>query len=277
MIVSCFVLACLAQAPSSEDLVKQATAAWAKNESARAFELVSRAIDVDPKNSRALRIRAAFHEAKGAFPDGIRDWTSVLKLDSTETEAYHARGCLHFKAGQVAESLADFDVYLQKRPERRKEHWQRGISCYYAGRFDEGRRQFEVYQDFDDADVENAVWRFMCMVRSDGLAKAQGGMLKIGDDRRVPMRDIYELYRGKKTPDDVLAAAVRGDLEPALKSRQLFYAHLYLGIWFDLLGDRVKALDHLNKAANDYRIDHYMGDVARVHRDLLANAKAEKR
>jgi len=91
------------------------------------------------------------------------------------------------------------------------------------------------------------------------------------------MRDIYELYRGKKTPEDVLAAAVRGDLEPALKSRQLFYAHLYLGIWFDLLGERAKALDHLNKAANDYRIDHYMGDVARVHRDLLANAKVEKR
>ena len=30
-------------------------------------------------------------------------------------------------------------------------------------------------------------------------------MLKIGDDRRVPMRDIYEMYLGRKTADDVLA------------------------------------------------------------------------
>ena len=123
---------------------------------------------------------------------------------------------------------------------------------------------------FDDADVENAVWRFMCMVRSVGLEKAQAEMLKIGDDRRVPMRNIYELYRGKTTPEAVLAAAVKGEPGPELKSRQLFYAHLYLGIWFDLLGERAKALDHLNKATDDHRIDHYMWDVARVHRDRLA-------
>ena len=133
----------------------------------------------------------------------------------------------------------------------------------------EGRRQFEGYQDYDSADVENAVWRFMCMVRSDGLKKAQDSMLKIGDDRRVPMRGIYELYIGKTTPDAVLAAAVKGELKSELKNQQLFYANLYLGIWFDLLGERAKALDHLNKAADDHRIGHYMWDVARVHRDWL--------
>jgi hypothetical protein len=111
------------------------------------------------------------------------------------------------------------------------------------------------------------------MVRGEGLKKAQADMLKIGDDRRVPMRDIYDLYIGKKTTADVLAAAVKGDLKSEQKNRQLFYAHLYLGIWFDLLGDRAAALEHLNKATDDHRIGHYMWDVARVHRDRLAGMK----
>ena len=36
-------------------------------------------------------------------------------------------------------------------------------------------------------------------------------------------------------------------------------------------GDAARALAHLNKATDDCRINHYMWDVARVHRDLLKN------
>ena len=34
-------------------------------------------------------------------------------------------------------------------------------------------------------------------------------------------------------------------------------------------GDKAKALEHMTEAAGKYRIDHYMGDVARVHEELL--------
>lgn len=276
MLLTCLLSLSLAQAPSSNDLLKEATAAWAKKDPARAIELATKAIVADPKNTRAYTVRAAMYEAQGAYANGVRDLSKVIELDPKDAGAYHERGSLNFKANRPAESLADFDVYLKMRPDRRPSHWQRGITCYYAGKFDEGRKQFEVYQDFDNADVENAVWRFMCMVRTVGLEKARTEMLKIGNDRRIPMRDIYELYLGKKTPDDVLASAIKGDLDPELKNRQLFYAHLYLGIWFDLIGERAKALDHLNKAADDHRIGHYMWDVARVHRDVLAAANGKK-
>ena len=102
----------------------------------------------------------------------------------------------------------------------------------------------------------------MCMARKDGIDKARKAILKIGNDKRVPMRQVYDLFKGDLKTDDVLKAA---KTDP-----QLFYAHLYVGIYFDLLGDKKQALAHLNKAADDYRIEHYMGDVARIHRDLLA-------
>src|SRR5262249_47544074 len=138
------------------------------------------------------------------------DFTKVIELEPKETDAYHQRGCVQFKAGKIKESIADFDKYLELVPARKISHWQRGISYYYAGHYDDGRRPFEGYQDFDSNDVETAVWRFMCMVRSDGLEPARKAMLKIGNDTRVPMKEVYDLYLGKLKPEDVLKAAAAG-------------------------------------------------------------------
>ena len=159
-------------------------------------------------------------------------------------------------------------MYLDKNPKRKPEHWQRGISCYYAGKHDEGRKQFEGYQNFDSNDVENAVWRFMCQAKKDDIAKCRKDMLKIGDDQRVPMKEVYDLFMGKVEPKDVIAAAkdrktVRDQDSP------LFYAHLYLGLYFETMGDKKQALEHLNKATDEYPHRRYMWDVGRVHREVL--------
>lgn len=235
-IACCLVLACTlpASAQTAAGPVHEATAAADAGKSEAALALLDKAIASDPKNA----------------------------------DAYQQRGVLHFKLGEVEASIRDFDRYIELRPKEKVRHWQRGISYYYAGRYDDGRRQFEGYQDFDSNDVENAIWRFMCMARKDGMAKARAAMLKIGDDRRVPMRQVYDLFKGDLKPDDVLAAARAGNPPKAQLRSRLFYAHLYVGIYYDLLGDRKQALANLDRAVEN-RIDHYMGDVARVHRDLL--------
>jgi lipoprotein NlpI len=187
------------------------------------------------------------------------------RIINTLANTHQHLGIAHFKAGKIQESIDEFDRQIELDPDAKISHWQRGISYYYAGRYDDGRRQFEGYQDFDSNDVENAVWRFMCMTRKDGIDKARKAILKIGNDKRVPMRQVYDLYKGDLKPEGVLNAA-KAD-------RELFYAHLYVGIYFDLLGDKKQAFEHLNKATEDYRINHYMWDVARVHRDLLIKDK----
>jgi lipoprotein NlpI len=215
------------------------------------------------------RQRAQKDDAAGKYAEAIALFTKALELDPANAMTWHLRGCAQFKAGKIAESIADFDKYIELVPKAKVSHWQRGISYYYAGRWDDGIAQFEGYQTYDSNDVENAVWRFMCMARKDGLAKARKEILKIGDDKRVPMRQVYDLYAGKLKPDDVLAAAKADDPGKELLSRQLFYAHLYVGIYHELEGNKKLALEHLQKAGEDHRIGHYMWDVARVHRDLL--------
>ena len=52
--------------------------------------------------------------------------------------------------------------------------------------------------------------------------------------------------------------------------------HLYLGLYYEATGDGRLALEHLTKAADDHPFPHYMGDVARVHRDLLRKQAKKK-
>jgi lipoprotein NlpI len=282
-VIAFFAMAPQLSAQSPDELVKEAAAAWGRKDQEKALALLEQALKKSPDNEAALYLRGSLHDARAdkltgqavldAYAAGEKDFNRLLELNPKEADAYHSRGCLRFKLGRVDASLADFDKFLELRPERRASHWQRGISCYYAGKYAEGIKQFEGYQDFDANDVENAVWRFLCQAKKDGLAKAQQAMLKVGPDRRVPMLEIYDLYRGTRKIDEVLAAANADASSAAAKNRQLFYAHLYLGIWHDLLGDRPRALEHLGKATDEYRIPHYMWDVARVHRDRLKETK----
>ena len=76
-----------------------------------------------------------------------------------------------------------------------------------------------------------------------------------------------ELFsEGKCEPAAVLAAAEQGEGES--RRNQLCYAHLYLGLYFEALGDAARAREHIAQAAGPFRMDHYMGKVAVMHAKL---------
>ncbi|HEY7153903.1 MAG TPA: tetratricopeptide repeat protein [Gemmataceae bacterium] len=258
-----------ARSDTSEEYRQQAMKALAQKDTEKALELAGKAIAADPKDARGYLLRGVVHEAARRHAEAIADFTRCLERDPKNARAFDHRGSEQFKLGRIKESLADFDKFLALEPKAASGHWKRGISLYYAGRYDDGRKQFEGYEKVDTNDVENAVWHFLCNARRLGIDKARERMLKIGKDRRVPMMDVYDLYRGKLKPADVLAAAEAGDMPAELRKQQLFYAHLYLGLYYDVLGDQRKALEHMTLAEGKYRIGHYMGDVAHVHAELL--------
>lgn len=239
------------------------------DETDRALELASKAVKLAPGNAQVRYVRATVYAERKMHQEAIADCTAALKLDPRAASALNLRGSEYFKQGRIQESVADFDRYVELKPEAMPAHWQRGISLYYVGRYEDGVKQFKAYEQKDTNDVENAVWHFLCLARKEGVAKARRAMLKIGRDQRVPMMAIYDLYAGKATPDEVMKAVKEGDPKGAELKKRLFYAHLYLGLYAEVSGDRKKALEHMTEAAEKYRIGHYMGDVAKVHRDLL--------
>jgi lipoprotein NlpI len=257
-------------------LLAKARAAIQKKNTDEALTLLDKALERDPKHTDSLLLRAAVREARDEYDKAIVDLSRVLELQPKAAEVYNHRGSVRFKAGQIKESIEDFDHFLEFEPDQKPRHWQRGISLYYAGRFDEGRQQFDAYQTTDTKDVENAVWHFLCVARKDGVEKARASILKIGDDRRVPMRQIYDLFAGTAKAADVLETVEQGKPTPKELNARRFYAHLYLGLYAEVNGDKKVALEHLTKATDEYRIGHYMWDVARIGRNRLSESPTKK-
>lgn len=192
----------------------------------------------------------------------------LLKKDSSVAIAYYVRGQENFRVGNIKRSVADFDKYVELEPKAESRQWERGISYYYAGEYEKGAKQFELYQTYHDQDVENSVWRYLCVAATEGVETAKKNMLPIENDRRVPMKQIYDLYRGQASPEDVLKAVEAGDPLAKEKNQREFYAHLYLGLWYQAADKRELAKQHILEAEK-HKINHYMWDVAHIHADLL--------
>ncbi|MBM4005616.1 MAG: tetratricopeptide repeat protein [Planctomycetes bacterium] len=206
----------------------------------------------------------------GPSADAVAKLDQLLGLEPENARAFYIRGRENFRLGRVKEAVADFDRYVKLAPDAEPRQWERGIALYYAGEYARGARQFELYQTFDNRDVENSVWRFLCMAREQGVEKARAVMLPIKNDPRVPMMQVFELYRGTIEPEQVLRTARDGDPAPEVLAARLFYADLYLGLYFEATGDTDQARKYIELAADKklqhaQRINGYMWDVASIH------------
>ena len=110
------------------------------------------------------------------------------------------------------------------------------------------------------ADVENAAWHFLCVARAESPQQARTALLPVGDDPRPPMRQIYQMLRGEVAPEAVIKAASRG-------ASARFYAHLYVALYAEAVGDVRAAREHITEAAKPEYTDAggYMQTVARIH------------
>jgi len=170
------------------------------------------------------------------------------------------RAVVEFEAGRFTESAVLFDRLAAAVPDRAAHLWQRGIALYYAERYADCRRQFELHRTVNPDDVENAAWHFLCVARAESPAAARAALLPVGPDSRPPMREVYEMFRGTLTAEQVLAAA-------GAQTGAQFYARLYIGLFFEARGMTDQSLPQLRLAADDRFKDvgGYMQMVARVH------------
>jgi lipoprotein NlpI len=183
----------------------------------------------------------------------------LAQRSGANAQAVLERAVADFRAGRVAESVAGFDRVAEMAPSIAPELWQRGIALYYVGRYRDCRAQFELHRTVNPDDVENAVWHFLCVARAESPERAKAAMLPVGPDSRVPMREIYRMFRGEISPESVLVAA---DNQPLAR----FYAALYVGLYHEAHGVE-RASFYIADAADDRyaMVAGYMNTVAKVH------------
>lgn len=264
-----------ARADEPPATLDQAVLAWRQGKTDQALQQLNAIIKAQPELWQPYYVRGLIHAGKRQYEQARSDFSAAIEREPNQAALYDQRGSVAFCQGEIEQSIRDFDRAIELDAGRERGHWKRGISYYYAGEYARGQKQFEVYQTYDDSDVENAVWRFLCMVPQTGLKKAQQDILRVGPDRRVPMREIYELYAGRLEPDDVLKAARAGEPDEQTLHQRLFYAHLYLGLYYEVIGKTELARREM-EAAEARKIGHYMWDVAHVHAQRMKKAAAKE-
>jgi tetratricopeptide (TPR) repeat protein len=192
----------------------------------------------------------------------LQRWNEIIRNQPNNPNAYIQRGMFYFKLAKIEESIQDFDTAEKLDSKITPYLWQRGLSYYYAQRFAEGAKQFEIDLTVNSQDVEETVWRYLCIARLSGVTEARNSLLPVKNDSRKIMRSVYDLFAGNCTTDDVLNV---GKLQ-GVKGN--FYSHLYLGLYYEAENNLELAQEYIVKAADNYKIDDYMWYLAVVHKTV---------
>ena len=131
--------------------------------------------------------------------------------------------------GKFAEAEADYKKMSALKPDLDASHWRLGIAMYFAQHPEDAAAQFDRYHSFDNVDRENGIWRYLSHRAAFGKEKAREQLLKYEKDDRPPFREVYQLFEGTMTADQVLQS-ISPDLPESSRRSRLFYAHLYVGL-----------------------------------------------
>lgn len=243
--------------------------------------------DVEGKEDPAEQVNQLNQEALKAFglenyEQAVEASTKMYELGVRNIPFLMDHGTRCFAAGKMDKAVEVYDEAIRLRPSIEPQLWQRGLALYYADRFDDGAKQFETHQTVNSQDVENAVWHLLCVARVSSVDEARKKLIPITQDTRVPMSQIYEMFAGRMTPEKVLARAQKETATVKSGSQQqkyqLYHAHLYTGLYHEMLKDPIAAKTSLTKAAeiNPLRKTDFMGQVARVHLKLRETVAPRK-
>ncbi len=229
----------------------------------------------DVKLTRSvLRDQVASDYRLGQFESALKGAKRLANENTDAVDDQLLLGEVAFAAGDMDASIAAYDKVIQWRPELQPRLWQRGLALYYAGRFEDGVEQFEVHQTVNSQDVENAVWHLLCAAKVATPQEAAKKMIQVKRDSRIPMKAVFELFAGRSKPEDVFVAAKKTSVRVRQGSAefrlQQYYAHLYVGLYLEMIGNRQQALEEMKKAdrVNPLSKSNLMGNVAHVHLQL---------
>lgn len=196
---------------------------------------------------------------------------AIVKKHPSEPAAWLLAGDIYLRAGDYKKAIVQFKRYIQRHPEDEADLWQHGIALAMDGQYEEGRKLFELHRTVNPNDVENALWHFYCVAKSSNAEKARAGLLPAPGDRRAPMEELLQLYRGETDEAAVRAAIAQFPIGTRGHDSATFYGELYLAMHADSLGNRKRALELAEKAASAKDVN-YMTDVGRVYYFALRDA-----
>ncbi|WP_437230022.1 tetratricopeptide repeat protein [Planctomicrobium sp. SH661] len=186
-----------------------------------------------------------------------------------------ARGDVLMFLGRFSEAVADYQEMIKLDPAQDASHWRLGIALFYDGKAEQAAAQFDRYHTFDQIDRENGIWRYFSHHKAHGKDAARKQLLKYEKDDREPFGDLYRLFSGDRTSQQILKQIGTDEIPAIERQKRMFYAELYIGL-NDVLENRPdSAKQHLRAAVENpwpQRAGYgpnYMWHVGRLQLQLL--------
>jgi lipoprotein NlpI len=202
----------------------------------------------------ALRLRAgddvAYYDrgnsyaALGKHQQAIADYDAALRIKPDYQPAYFNRGNSYQAIGRYIEAIADYDVAIKLKADDLNAYAGRGYVRFYLGRYAAAADDF---QHGMESEPYRALWRYLSRARAgqnDTRELALNTVVKL--DRDVWPGAIIALYLGQVAPQQVLAAAAKGDERK--QREQSCEASFYLGEHALLRVEIAEAQRYLRKA-----------------------------
>lgn len=264
---------CRAGAQEDVRLLQDAIASLRSGDAASAAELASGQIEASAEpNPTAFWIRAQARTHLEEYAGAAQDYQRLAEMEPNSARISLDLGAARFRNGDMAGSVAAFEHVAELEAHSRAQLWQLGISQYYARDFAGCTDLFELHRTVNPQDVENSVWHFLCVAATRGFDAASTGLIPIDRDGRVPMMEVFALFGGSGSVQEVLDAAERATSSGSGTGPE-FYAHLYLGLYYEAAGDAANSRTHIAKAVQLKQSGNYMWQVARVHQELRARSE----
>lgn len=227
----------------------------------------------EAKKENSLKKASEFIQAAGAaynagkLDEAVKNAEAARAAAPDDASVQQTAGQVLFLSGKVAESLPCFERANQLDATLAPHNWQRGVALGCAGKFKEGADQFGQHHEVNPDDVENSAWYFLCVAKTKGKAAALQTLIPSRGDSRQPMMSVLKMLQGTLAPEEVLVAAKANTKEGPERKTAMFYGFLYVGLYYDSIGESEKAASALDSSITFAQKD-YMGRTAQIYREL---------
>lgn len=110
----------------------------------QAFSELTKAIEIDPRLTRAYVIRGMAYNDKNEFDLAIADFTKVIEIKPTDPHAYGYRGMAYGNKGEYDLAIADYTKAIEIDPKIADFYNGRARIYYYKGEYDKAWK--DVYK-----------------------------------------------------------------------------------------------------------------------------------
>jgi len=241
---------------------------------AKAIELYSKAIQLNPYYDEAYYWRASVKYTLKQYREAIGDYSKAIEYNPRYEEAYYYRALSHYELGSIRESLPDFTKAIELNPDVASMHYWRGQARYKLNQYNEAIVDYTHTLEINKNDGYAYAGRANCYYM---LAKYKEGRMDYNLAIELLPNEAYSYWywRGLCSYNLNLTQEALNDFVLHLeKTPDDPFALLMMGHCYFVFSNYQQAVDYYTKAIQvkaDYKDAYYW----RANAFLNLNNKVE--